>query len=510
MGESQAEVTQYRIGDFISASGTLYQIEAVLGCGGMGEAYRAFDRSLNVVVVIKVLQRHLVGTSVQRRFEFEARAIARIESSNVVRVTRLGVTDDGAPFYVMEYLVGPNVTAALKKHPAGFRMDMALNVAIELLRGLEDIHERGIVHCDIKPDNLILHHERGRMVVKVIDFGVMLVLDGARDREPWAGTPRYSAPEQIEERTITPRTDLFAAGLVLFEMLTGRRPYESFGAGELAARKRAKVAAPRLSEYGEQFPPALVDAVAKSLSIDPFGRFKDAREMSLALEKISSALDRKDALDALTEPDLIDVGAQLDEAARPVTRMELENATDPDADLDERMRALRAKAKLDRVLGYIDTQPSPVGAPAGPHAAPKRIVHTEPMASAPARGRAPWSAAPASRPVAGEPTRQPVEETPHEELSPSSELLYADGRPAARPAPTVFVESARPRSGVARRASLAHVPRGVRAGGGPAGPGLKKQLLVFFLCLAVFLAGGAAKLYHHSLQRAVPPAGGAL
>jgi serine/threonine protein kinase len=516
MVQREPQRTQYQVGDFISVPGTLYQVEEIMGSGGMGEAYRCFDRSLNVSVVLKLLQRSLVGSSIHRRFEFEARAIARIDSINVVRVTRLGAMDDGVPFYVMEYLVGPNLATALKKHPSGFRMDMALNVAIELLRGLEDIHERGIVHCDIKPDNVILHHDRGRMIVKIIDFGVMLVIDGARDREPWAGTPSYSAPEQIEERVITPRTDLFAVGLVLFEMLTGRRPYESFGAGENAARKRATVEAPKVTAYGEHYPPALVDAVAKALTVDPMHRFRNSRELILALEKIASALDRKDILDALTDPDLIDLGAQLDEATRPVTRAELENATDPDADIDDRMRVLRARAKLDAALGYVDTDPAmPMlgGAIDTRSGRPLRIVRTEPIAHPPgvAMARIPAVAmSPVSRPIAGDPTRSPASERVDEELSPSSNLRYADGLPARRIVPVAadrMTAAARSEhSGVARSRAL---PPGknsnVRRRPPHNAPSIRKQMLVFVIVLAVFLAGAAATLYHYRGQVSAPP-----
>lgn len=524
MAVTKLERTQYQVGDFIIVPGTLYQVEQIMGSGGMGEAYRCFDRNLNVSVVLKLLQRDLVGSGTHRRFEFEARAIARIDSSNVVRVTRLGAMDDGVPFYVMEYLVGPSLAAALKKHPTGFRMDMALNVAIELLRGLEDIHERGIVHCDIKPDNVILHHERGRMIVKIIDFGVMLVLDGARDREPWAGTPSYSAPEQIEERVVTPRADLFAVGLVLFEMLTGRRPYEAFGGGEAAARRRSNVEAPKLSQYGDQFPPALVDAIARALAVDPGARFRNAREFVLALEKISSALDRKQALDELTEPDLIDIGAQLDEAARPVTRVELENATDPDGDIDDRMRALRAREKLNRALGYVDTQPSAVAPPAPMLDTPEppppkpRVVRTEPMPMAPRMGGARTSptelqtmdrelVSAASRRVAGEPTRKPKSIPFDDELSPSSALRYADGLPG-RPVVSPSSEAALSFGALkadARRSSLPPVRKRSSRPHRTPGPSVKKQLIVFLVLLALFLAGSGVTLYHYGVLRQTAP-----
>jgi len=530
-------VTQasYDIGDVIVTPGNTYRVERILGAGGMGSVCLAVDKMLGSLCVIKVLHPDLTGTSLRVRFEHEARAIAQIAHPNIVRVTRLGTLEDEAktPFYVMEHLVGESLRAALAKRKnargaGGFRVDQALNIAAQIFYGLEAVHERGIVHRDIKPENVILAVDaRSNRVVKIIDFGVMrLLAEGGRDG--FAGTFGYAAPEQIRGEGVGPKADLFSAGLVLFEMLTGRRPYEKYGSGEAGAAARLEVEAPRIDAYGE-FPPALVKLVARLLALSPADRPADAFEVASTLEKLSSALAPLDLHDVVTdqghEHAAIDAGAST--AARTITLADLAAPTDPDGDIPEWMRQLRMRAKQAEVLGYEpteeqrqaldanDTQPgmpallahdttpmapkrATVRLPGRPHAPsfaemvtnppsldarapgpPGRVVYVD---SVPPATRAPAAAAvpaPTPSPAAPASPISPVSPAPPLALSPS---------PSPSPARANAALPARTPSAPRARIGVLAEPRDESA---PLPP-WRRQLLVFAVCLVCITALGLA------------------
>jgi hypothetical protein len=503
-------VTQasYDIGDLIVTPGNTYRVERLLGAGGMGTVCQARDKMLGSLCVIKLLHPELAASSLRQRFEHEARVIAQIVHPNIVRVMRLGTLEDDAktPFYVMEHLVGESLRAALSKrktdHGGGFRIDQALNIASQIFYGLEAVHERGIVHRDMKPENVILHVDaRSNRVAKIIDFGVMRLL-AETGREGFAGTFGYAAPEQIRGEESGPKIDLFATGLMLFEMLTGRRPYESYGSGEAGAIARLDVVAPSLDAYGE-FPPALVRLVARLLALKPEDRPADAFEVASTLEKLSSALVPLDIHDVVTDQ-AHDHGA-VDAAAagtvRTITLADLAAPTDPDGDLPVWMRQLRMRAKQAEVLGYEPTEAQRAEVDASdtqPGAPPFIVKDTTPMAPRGATLRLP-----------GRPTGPSVAEmvtTPPSGRALESErgahVMYVDSVPGAAAA-----TAATPARG---KSSKSPSPPGVRANGSksPSPPGAspskysagrraaapmllwKKQLLVFGLLLLCVTAAG--------------------
>src|SRR5437870_5779498 len=206
-----------------------YEILSLIGVGGVGEVYRARDLHLNRDVAVKVLLN--LSTDPQRlhRFEQEARAAGALNHPNILAVFHMG-TYEGAPYLVSELLEGETLRQAVKRGPLPIRK--VIDYGVQIARGLEAAHEKGIVHRDLKPENLFLTRD-GR--IKILDFGLAKltqplgdVLEEARtrtrtDRGTWLGTAGYVSPEQVREGRADARSDVFALGAILYEMLAGRR-----------------------------------------------------------------------------------------------------------------------------------------------------------------------------------------------------------------------------------------------------------------------------------------------
>jgi serine/threonine-protein kinase len=254
-----------------------YELRDQVGVGGMGEVWLGWDRRLQRDVAVKLLLPQLSDEPAFRtRFEVEARAAAALEHPNVVRVFDID-DDGGALFIVMERLPGPSLDRRI--YEAGsLAEDEVVRIAADMLAGLAAAHAENLVHRDIKPGNLI-KSAGGRW--KVGDFGVAkdlastahLTLVGVA-----VGTPAYLAPEQLDGRPATPATDLWAAGVVLREALTGRRPFEGNDPIEVAHAVQSTIVPPLLSVRPD-VSPGLALAIDRSLSFDPRQRFATAQDM---------------------------------------------------------------------------------------------------------------------------------------------------------------------------------------------------------------------------------------
>lgn len=268
-----------------------YQLAARIGAGGMGEVYKALDTRLDRTVAIKVLPAHVAHDAQAReRFEREARAVAALNHPHICTLYDVG-RHEGIDFLVMEYLDGPTLAERLEKGP--LPVDQALPCAIQIAAALDKAHRAGIVHRDLKPGNIIL--TKGG--AKLLDFGLAKGLARLTPASPTAiteapdltepglilGTVRYMAPEQIVGKDADARTDIFAFGAVMFEMLTGRKVFEgSSNASVMAAILEREP--PPLSTLIPLAPRALDRIVSTCLAKDPDDRWQTARDLLRELQ----------------------------------------------------------------------------------------------------------------------------------------------------------------------------------------------------------------------------------
>jgi serine/threonine protein kinase len=265
-----------------------YAIEELLGRGGMGVVYRARDRQIDELVAIKVLRPELgaLDPVLLERFKQELRLARRITHRNVVRTYDLGEAQ-GTYYITMELARGTTLNTFIRE--AG-RLDVpaTLTIGKQLCRALEVAHEEGIVHRDIKPQNLIVDPAG---FLKVMDFGIARLTErrqaegeGLTAVGMVVGTPQYMAPEQLFGEPVDGRTDLYAAGAVLFECLTGRVVFNRPGV-ELAA-VHLRDSPPDPAELNPEVPPALSRIILRALAARPEDRWQSATDLLRALETV--------------------------------------------------------------------------------------------------------------------------------------------------------------------------------------------------------------------------------
>ena len=285
-----------------------YEVLSLLGVGGMGEVYRARDPRLDRDVAIKVLPAALAADRDRlRRFEQEARAAATISHPNILVVYDVGVFDPPASsasgqearpssYLVSELLDGETLAARLQRGPLTVRR--ALDFIVQIVRGLAAAHEKGVLHRDLKPANVFVTTDDR---VKILDFGIAKLTESPqRTGESGLstttlpgvllGTVGYMSPEQLRGQTIDQRSDLFAVGVLLFEMLSDRRAFP----GETAADVMSAILAedrPRLPATDGRIPAALIRIVDRCLEKAPAARFQTATDLAFALEGVLSASD---------------------------------------------------------------------------------------------------------------------------------------------------------------------------------------------------------------------------
>ena len=270
-----------------------YQILAPLGAGGMGEVYCARDTRLDRKVAVKVLPEAFARDPLYlARFEQEARAVAALSHPNILAIHDYG-TEGGIPFAVMELLEGENLRATLARSPLPWRR--ALEIGAAIAEGLAVAHDRGIVHRDLKPENLFLTCD-GQ--VKILDFGLArmeLPTVAGDDTSPHLhvrtapgtvmGTVGYMSPEQVRGQAVDVRSDFFSLGCVLYEMVSGCRPFQRGSAADtMAAILHEEPAS--LGGLAVSAPPELETALRRCLDKEPGSRFPSARALASALRAI--------------------------------------------------------------------------------------------------------------------------------------------------------------------------------------------------------------------------------
>jgi serine/threonine-protein kinase len=283
-------------------SGTIlghYAIESPIGAGGMGEVYKARDPRLNRVVAIKVLPQHIADIAERKqRFEREAQAIAALNHPHICVIYDVG-QDNDVDFIVMEYLEGETLADRIAKRPIPF--DQLLTYATQIADALDKAHRQGITHRDLKPGNVMIT----RSGVKLLDFGLAKLQQPAAapnifsalptavsDGPPLTadgmvlGTPQYMAPEQVEGKEADARTDIFAFGAVVYEMATGKRPFEGHSQASVIAAILERDPPP-IASLQPMTPPALDRIVKKCLAKDPEKRWQAASDLCDALSWIA-------------------------------------------------------------------------------------------------------------------------------------------------------------------------------------------------------------------------------
>ncbi|MGC1830202.1 MAG: serine/threonine-protein kinase, partial [Candidatus Acidiferrales bacterium] len=273
-----------------------YEIVARLGVGGMGEVYRARDTRLDRTVAIKVLRDHLgESAKVRERFEREARTIASLNHAHICTLHDVG-REGGTDYLVMEYVEGETLAGRLRK--GALPVEQVLQYAIEIADALDKAHRKGITHRDLKPGNIMLT----KSGTKLLDFGLAklkqeMAPNAQLSQLPTAsepltaqgtilGTLQYMAPEQLEGREADARTDIFAFGVVVYEMATGKKAFEGKSQASLIA-KILETDPPPISSLQPMTPPALDRVVKRCLAKEPDERCQSAKDLTDELKWIA-------------------------------------------------------------------------------------------------------------------------------------------------------------------------------------------------------------------------------
>jgi eukaryotic-like serine/threonine-protein kinase len=303
-----------------------YRVVRLLGDGGMGSVYEAHHEMLGTRVALKLLHSELSRTGMAKRFLQEARASARIKSRHVVGVADADQTPDGFAFIVLEYLEGQTLRELyedLDREQRRLPFADALDFAMQMFEGVEAAHEAGIVHRDLKPDNVMITTDpKGGRLLKVLDFGIAKVDEPPESSAPaltrpgaLLGTPEYMAPEQVYSAgTADVRSDVFSLGVILFEMLSGRRPVLSDDPQQIAVSYLTG-AFTRLEEAAPEVPAPLAMAVHRAIAAQPRDRFASVAEFRSAIEIYAPA--RQTSLSRLS---LLDPGTTGNLRPIPETR----------------------------------------------------------------------------------------------------------------------------------------------------------------------------------------------
>ena len=270
-----------------------YHLERLIASGGMGSVWLARDRRVGDYVAVKLLSRQLLHSKEARgRFVREAIAASQLRSRFVVRVFDAGETDDDVPFIVMELLSGETLEERIIREHR-LQLDETVRFGVQIARALSHAHRRGIVHRDLKPANVFLHcappFASDVAIAKVLDFGIAKVKDTAdsshvsRDGAV-LGTPQYMSPEQVRGLlNVDYRADLYALGMVVFTMLTGRSAFDAEGLGDWAF-KICTFPLPKLSTFVPGLP-AMLDAwFGRACAREPELRFQKAQDFAMSLQ----------------------------------------------------------------------------------------------------------------------------------------------------------------------------------------------------------------------------------
>ena len=280
-----------------------FQILQKIGSGGMGAVYKASQPAMNRMVGVKILHPKLANRQdLVSRFRREARAMSHLTHPNTVKVFLYGELDDGSLYIIMEFLEGKNLNQTVRGE-GPFAIQRALPIIIQVCGALEEAHRAGIIHRDLKPENIFLCQSGGlKDFPKVLDFGLAKVTE--REMRPGSviltqegmvfGTPEFMSPEQAQGKTLTPASDQYSLAVILYEVLTGKLPFEAKSAMDyLSLHVTGKPIPISQRVAGKTFPPLLELIFDRALSKKVEDRFASMSELGAALQAV---LDGKQAL----------------------------------------------------------------------------------------------------------------------------------------------------------------------------------------------------------------------
>jgi hypothetical protein len=293
-----------------------YRIVAIAGRGGMGEVYRAEDLKLGQVVAIKFLPESLSqDATTLARFHSEVRIARQVSHPNVCRVFDIGDAD-GMPFLSMEYVDGEDLASVVRRI-GRLSPDKATEVARQICAGLAAAHERGVIHRDLKPANVMLD---GAGKIRITDFGLAGIAASIQGADIRAGTPAYMASEQLAGKEVTTKSDIYSLGLILYEILTGKRAFDASTLPELIKlREQGTITNP--STLVRDLDPLIERVILRCLELDPAKRPVSALQVAAALpggDPLAAAL----AAGETPSPEMV-AAAGATEGVRPVLALGL-------------------------------------------------------------------------------------------------------------------------------------------------------------------------------------------
>jgi serine/threonine-protein kinase len=273
--------------------GGQFQILQKIGSGGMGAVYKAVQPAMNRMVAVKILHQKLANRKdLVSRFRREARAMSHLNHPNTVRVYLFGELEDGSLYIVMEYLEGRNLNQIVRKE-GPMEADRAIPILVQACGALEEAHLQGIIHRDLKPENIFLSTNGGlKDYAKVLDFGLAKVTE--RELRPGSvmltqqgmvfGTPEFMSPEQAQGLTLDARSDVYSLAVILFELMTGKLPFEAKTPMEFIQQHIVGTPIHLDVRVPERvFPPGLGDVIARALAKRPEDRYASAADFASAL-----------------------------------------------------------------------------------------------------------------------------------------------------------------------------------------------------------------------------------
>jgi serine/threonine protein kinase len=272
-----------------------YRIVERIGSGGMGSVYKAEQPSMNRFVAVKVLHSRYMGRGdLVSRFRREARAMSQLSHPNTARVYKYGQLDDGSLYFVMEYLEGRNLVQQVKG-VGPIEPERAIHIMLQVCGALDEAHRAGIIHRDLKPENIYLTNQGGTPdFPKVLDFGLAKVTEKQMGSMSMLhltqqgavfGTPEFMSPEQATGSELDKRSDIYALGLILYEMLTGKLPFDATNKRDVMFAQVKEPPIPLGKRAPEMvFPPGLEAAIARAIAKNPDDRYQSALDFAEALK----------------------------------------------------------------------------------------------------------------------------------------------------------------------------------------------------------------------------------